>query len=245
MIIVTRPSPYGEELVQLCHQAKLAAVHLPFFSMRVGSGLAGLATQLKQLLSGDSVIVVSPQVSNLIAQQPTKIQFPRGLHYFAVGKQTALQFQALSGQRVDSPPQENSEGLIDYFATIKLTIKNQRILILSGDIGRHYIHENLTKQGGLVHTIQCYQRVPIHYEQLPFIPQKSACWVITSREHLLQLEHYCSEQQKRNDYIVVSNSKMMTEARILGWQQLYLAENANNQNLFKTIASICHNTLTI
>lgn len=245
MIIVTRPSPYGEELVQLCHQAKLVAVHLPFFNMLAGADLAELPVQLAQLEPGDSIIVVSPQVVNIIAQQPTKIQFPTGLHYFAVGKQTALQFQALSGQRVDAPPQENSEGLIDYLAAIKLPIANRRILILGGDIGRKHIQQNLTTQGGLVKLVQCYQRESIHYVALPFTRQKPTYWVITSSEHLLQLEHYCSKQHKRNDYIVVSNSKMMTEAKLLGWQQLYLAENANNQNLFKTITSICHNTVTI
>ncbi|WP_392561956.1 uroporphyrinogen-III synthase [Orbus sturtevantii] len=245
MIIVTRPSPYGEELVQLCHQAKLPAKHLPFFNIIKGQDLDQLAQHLENLQQGDMIIIVSPQVNLMISTQQ-KVLFPHFVHYFAIGEQTAKQFQSITGRLTTFPPKdENSEGLLEYFQSINLSVNNRQVLILCGDVGRTVIKKNLTRQGALVKNIQCYQRAPICYHIMLFEQQQQYSFIITSIEHLLQLNQYCTDTHKHNCRIIVSSPRIMAEAKLHHWQQIYLAESANNQNLFKTIATLCHNAISI
>lgn len=246
MIIVTRPSPYGEELVQLCHQAKLTAKHLPFFKIIKGQDLDELQHQLDLLQQDDIVIVISPQVNLMICNEKNKFNFPNFVHYFAVGEQTAKQFQALSGHRAAYPPQyENSEGLIEYLQSINMLINKRRVLVLCGDIGRTLIQESLGNRGGLVKNIKCYQRSLIHYPITLFEKQEQYSFIITSLEHLLQLEQYCSDRHKHHCRLIVSSKRIMATAKSYHWQHIYLAKNANNQNLFKTIVTLCHNATSI
>lgn len=246
MIIVTRPSPYGEELVQLCHQAKFAAKYLPFFNIVKGHDLDNLQHHLDSLQQGDIVIIVSPQVNLMIGALQTKIKFPNFVQYFAVGQQTAKQFQMLSNQLVAYPPQhENSEGLVEYFQSIDLCVIGRQVLVLCGDIGRTFIQESLHAQGALIKNIKCYHRKKIDYPSTLFFKQEKYCFVITSIEHLLQLELYCSDMHKHNCCLIVSSTRIMTAAKLHHWRHIYLADNANNQNLFKTIATLCHNATSI
>lgn len=246
MIIVTRPSPYGEELVQLCHQANLPAKHLPFFNIIKGKDFDQLQLQLNMLAKNDIVIVVSPQIVYMLQQQKANIEFPDFVHYFAIGSQTAKQLQILSNQKVDYPPiEENSEGLIDYFTAIKLPIAKHRILLLSGDISRSVIQENLKNQGASVKNIVFYQRNIINYPPTILADDISSDFIVTSVEHLLQLEGYSTEQHKQNAKLIVSSQRIVEMAKKQKWQHIYLAKNANNQNLFKTIVSLCHNAITV
>lgn len=240
MIIVTRPSPYGEELVQLCLNANLAATHLPFFKISKGKDFTRLQQQLDLLTKDDIVIVVSPQV--ILMLQHVKIKFPEYVRYFAIGKQTAQHLQNLSGKNIDYPKcHENSEGLIHYFQSIQLDVKQRQVLILSGDISRTVIQNELINQGAFVKNIYCYQRDTIVYPPTILADHQDDHFIITSIEHLLQLEHYSNKQHKKNSHIIVSSEKIFDEAKKRNWRNIYLANSANNQNLFKTIVSICHN----
>ncbi|WP_392559538.1 uroporphyrinogen-III synthase [Orbus mooreae] len=242
MIIVTRPSPYGEELVQLCHQANLAAIHLPFFNITKGDDLDQLQQQLNLLKKDDIVIIVSPQVILMLKHYNMVTQFPDFVRYFAVGKQTAQQFQIFTNHIVDYPKtDENSEGLIRYFQSIKLPLKQHNVLILSGDISRSVIHNELKSQGALVKNIYCYRRNTTVYPSTILEHSQSDFFVITSIEHLRQLEQYCNSEHKQHARLIVSSERILNEAKKSGWQYIYLASNANNQNLFKTIVSLCHN----
>lgn len=242
MIIVTRPSPYGEELVQLCHQAMLPAKHLPFFRISTGGDLDTLQRQLNRLQQGDIVITVSPQVVNQIYSSNLSIEFPDFIHYFAVGKKSAQQFQTLCQQSVGYPPvDENSEGLINYLHSIKLPVNQRRVLILCGDKTRPVMTNSLCAQGALVTKIECYNRHVIEYSLATFQANSNDYLVITSIEHLLQLEHYYSNEDKQQVTLIVSSNVIMNAAKKKGWQHIYVSLNANNQNLFKTIVTLCHN----
>lgn len=245
MIIVTRPSPYGEELVQWCQQVNIAAKHMPFFSITKGLDLDTLQLQLNQLTQGDIVIVVSPQVVFMLQQYNIDLKFPDFVRYFAVGRQTAVLFEAISKQRVGYPIQsENSEGLMRYFQSIQLAVEGHNVLILSGDVSRSIIQHELKNQGALIKNSYCYQRNTIAYPATILANHQNDDFVITSIEHLLQLERYCNNQHKQHAHLIVSSEAILNEAKKRDWQHIYLATSANNKNLFKTIVSLCHNAVT-
>lgn len=246
MIIVTRPSPYGEQLTQLCQQANLPVRHLPFFNILKGPDLDQLQHHLQQLNQSDIVIVVSPQVGLIIQSNTQKIIFPDNVCYFAVGQKTAQQFAQICQQPVDYPAvSENSEGLLEHFAKNKMLFKQRQVLILCGDTGRTVINDTLTAQGALVKYIHCYQRQTIDYPASIFDDHSYYLFVITSVEHLLQLDKYCTDKQKQYCDIIVSSLRTLEQAKLLDWQHIHLVTNANNQNLFKTIATLCHNATII
>lgn len=246
MIIVTRPSPYGEQLTQLCQQANLPARHLPFFNILKGADLNQLQHHLQRLNHGDVVIVVSPQVGLMIQSHAQQMIFPDNVDYFAVGQKTAQQFAQICQQPVGYPPQsENSEGLLEHFAHLNMQFAQRQVLILCGDIGRTKLTDTLTAQGALVKNIHCYQRQLIDYPVSVFEEHTHYLFVITSVEHLLQLDKYCTDKQKRGYDMIVSSSRIYDQAKSLNWQRIHLVTNANNQNLFKTIATLCHNATII
>ena len=244
MIIVTRPSPYGEILTELCNHAGLSALHRPLFTIMPDEKLALLPTQLSQLTPNDIVIIVSPQVINALQQWKTVIHFPTDLHYFTVGKSTAELFTALTHCKVNYPIlHEDSEGLIELIESNNIAIAKSRVLILSGNVGRMLLHNYFESHNATVIRYPCYQRSPINYAT-PFLADNTQhhIIVITSVEHLLQLEHYCQASDKLQHHLVVSHQRIAHQAQLLGWQHVTLSINANNQNLFKTIETLCHNT---
>lgn len=64
---------------------------------------------------------------------------------------------------------------------------------------------------------------------------------ITSQAHLLELEHYCQNKQKSQFTLIVTRKQIKQLAETLGWKRVYLAINANNYNLFRTISTLCSN----
>lgn len=242
MIIITRPSPYGEELVQLCYQANLPALHFPLFRIIKGCDFDNLQTQLDALTEGDIIISVSPQVSHMIAQQNNTIHFPDQVYYYAIGRQSAKLFEQICQRPVNFPPQnENSEGLIEYLTNQSHPLNQHQVLILGGDVRRTLIDTTLKSQGAFVKDNQIYQRELIKYHPTVLDEYAHNIIVVTSIEHLLQLQTYCHDKNKKQDKLIITAERIFQVAKKLGWQQIYSIQHANNQNLFKTIASLCHN----
>ncbi|MBQ4797524.1 uroporphyrinogen-III synthase, partial [Pectobacterium versatile] len=61
-ILVTRPSPAGEQLVARLRMAGLPAYHSPLIEFSPGSELSQLPAMLHALRSGDLVFALSQQV---------------------------------------------------------------------------------------------------------------------------------------------------------------------------------------
>lgn len=243
MIVVTRPSPDGEILTQRLIQANLPAMHLPFFNISIGADLLHLQTELNQLTPLDIVIVVSPQVSHIIKTNLPNLLFPAHISYFAIGYKSAELFKQLSQKNVSYPKQENSEGLLQLLDL--QPVKNRTILILRGDFGRQLLTEELTQKGAKVRLLQCYRRKAIHYPAniLNDYINKQII-VITSVEHLLQLDVYCHIEHKQHAYLMVTSPRIFAKATQLQWQKVLLVDNANNQTLFEALIALSHQPTT-
>ncbi|MWP62764.1 uroporphyrinogen-III synthase [Gilliamella sp. Pas-s25] len=235
MIYVTRPSPEGEMLTQLFNQAKVPAQHLPFFNISQGHDLLNLQEQLNQLLPNDIVIVVSPQVTHVINTYLSNLILPANLRYYAIGKKSAQLFSQFTTAKVNYPNIENSEGLLTKLQ--QEPVQHHTILILCGNSGRQLLAQTLTNRKAKVKSIACYCRKPIHYPPniLSSNMEKQIIIIITSLEHLIQLELYSNLEHKTRATLVVTSQRIFAKAKQFKWQKILLVNSANNQKLFEAV----------
>ena len=234
MILVTRPSPEGEKLTELFNQANLPAQHLPFFKISQGRDILQLQHQLNQLLPQDIVIVVSPQVTHVINQYFTNLTLPKNISYFAIGKKSAQLFNQFSEIEVNYPDREDSEGLLVLLQ--QQSVKQRNILILCGNSGRPLLAQTLKARQAKVKLIECYSRTPITYQPdilSGHIPQQLI--IITSIDHLNQLESYSSDEHKKQSCLLVTSQRIFTKAKELTWQNVLLVNSADNQTVFYAV----------
>lgn len=240
MIIVTRPYPEGEVLTQQLIEAKIPAQHLPLFDISIGDDLFNLPSELTKLKPSDIVIVTSPQVTYIIKSNLPNLLLPKNIRYFAIGNKSAKLFSQLTNSIISYPKQENSEGLLQLLEEISLN--NRSVLILRGDTGRSLLVNTLTHQKAKVKLIECYRRNPILYPPNILADHIEKQVIIsTSTKHLLQLEAYCHNKHKQQANLIVTSWRIFTKAKCLNWQKVLLIDGANNQILFKTIITLCHN----
>ncbi|OCF93747.1 hypothetical protein A9G17_11800 [Gilliamella sp. wkB7] len=234
MILVTRPSPEGEKLTELFNQANLPAQHLPFFKISQGRDILQLQHQLNQLLPQDIVIVVSPQVTHVINQYFTNLTLPKNISYFAIGKKSAQLFKQFTEIEVNYPDREDSEGLLVLLQ--QQSVKQRNILILCGNSSRPLLAQTLRSRQAKVKLIECYSRTPIIYQPdilSEHISQQLI--IITSIEHLNQLESYSSDEHKKQSRLLVTSQRIFTKAKELTWQNVLLVNSADNQTVFNAV----------
>ncbi|NUF48858.1 uroporphyrinogen-III synthase [Gilliamella sp. ESL0250] len=234
MIYVTRPSPEGEKLTQLFNQTNLSAQHLPLFNISQGDDLLNLQEQLNQLLPNDIVIVVSPQVTHVINTYLSNLILPTSLRYYAIGKKSAQLFNQFTTAKVNYPNIENSEGLLAELQ--QESVQHHTILILCGNAGRQLLTQKLTSRAAKVKSITCYRRKPIHYSlNILSSNVEKQIIIITSLEHLIQLELYSNLEHKTQANLVVTSQRIFAKAKQLKWQKILLVNSANNQKLFEAV----------
>jgi uroporphyrinogen-III synthase len=243
-ILVTRPSPAGEQLVSRLRALGRVAFHAPLIDFAPGNDLARLPQGLAELQTGDLVFALSQHAVSYASSVINRagLQWPGELSYYAIGRTTALAMHRISSLPVDYPRErEISEMLLMLPALQQLAGK--RALIMRGNGGRELLGETLAERGAAVSYYECYQRSPVHYDG----SEQSAHWqragidtlVVTSGEMLQQLytlvpDYYRSSWLLRCRLIVVSE-RLATLAQELGWSTIRVAENADNDALIRAL----------
>lgn len=243
-ILVTRPSPAGEALVKRLTALGKTAWHTPLIDFLPGNDLPLLPATLSTLSEGDWVIATSQHAIHYAQStlQHARISWPEHIQYFAIGKSTALQLHAVSGQHIISPPlPETSESLLQLPQL--QDVQGRQVLILRGNGGRRAIAETLSQRGAHVMLCECYQRHIINYNG----PQQSAYWqklsistLVISSGEMLQLMYELIPQQDRETWLlqchlVVVSERLAGLARILGWRNIKVAEGADNDALLRAL----------
>ncbi|GDE01088.1 uroporphyrinogen III synthase [Escherichia coli] len=122
-------------------------------------------------------------------------------------------------------------------------IAGKRALILRGNGGRELIGDSLTARGAEVTFCECYQRCAIHYdgaeEAMRWQSREVTTVVVTSGEMLQQLwslipQWYREHWLLRCRLLVVSE-RLAKLARELGWQDIKVADNADNDALLRAL----------
>lgn len=243
-ILVTRPSPAGEMLVSRLRALGQVAWSFPLIEFTPGRELNTLPERLSALGEDDMVFALS-QHAVTFAQahlQQTHAYWPLQPRYFAIGRSTALALHTASGIEVRYPlDQEISEVLLQLPEL--QNIQGKRALILRGNGGRELLGETLVARGAQVEFCECYQRCGKLYDGA----QEAMRWhtrgvdtiVVTSGEMLQQLFTLIPLWYRENWLLrcrlLVVSERLANLARELGWQDIQVAENADNDALLRAL----------
>ena len=242
-VLITRPGERGEQLVDMLNKAGVMAIHLPLISIVAGQELNQLPNKLQQLNTGDYVFAVSQNAVEYAQQTLSSAGFywRADLHYFTVGQRTAEDFASQTGNAVHYPiEQENSEGLLDLPQMQDLQGKN--VLILRGNGGREFFAEQASLRGAKVETLECYQRLPIEYNN---VEQISLCQrigvdtlVVTSQEilnYLVVLVPTSELSWLFNCRLLTVSQRIAELAKNVGWTNIVVTHKADNLCLFQAL----------
>ena len=235
-VLVTRPDERGQQLADELNRAGIVALHSPLLTISPGSQLTQLPSQLSQLKPGDMVFAVS--------KNAVGFAWRNDLLYLAVGHRTALHFTEQTQQPVHYPlVTENSEGLLALSEMTDLTDKN--ILVLRGNGGREYFSEVARQRGATVELLECYQRQNTELDPVETARLWQRCGVnillVTSMQSLQALLELIprEEQQWLLDCCLVTVSERIAAlARSYGFQQVEVAQGADNANLFTKLTEL-------
>ncbi len=165
-VLITRPEPQASQLKALLAQHQINAWLLPFFTIEKGSQWHQVAEKMMILHADDIVILVSKNAVDFAhkALQNQSKSWRGDVQYLAVGRQTAHYFSQITGLPCYYPfhqqqNRENSEGLLDL--PIMSHLKGKKVLLLRGNAGRALLTENITRRGGKLMVLECYQRCKI------------------------------------------------------------------------------------
>lgn len=243
-ILVTRPSPAGEQLVSRLRTLGQVAWSFPLIEFSPGRELPTLFDHLNALQEGDLVFALSQhavEFAHAHLQQHAHT-WPIAPRYFAIGRTTALALHTVSGIDVRYPLDREISEVLLQLPELQ-TIAGKRALILRGNGGRELLGETLTARGADVTFCECYQRCAKYYDGA----QEAMRWkargvntlVITSGEMLHQLWSLVPEWYRDNWLLrcrlLVVSERLANLARELGWQDILIAENADNDALLRAL----------
>ncbi|QMI07035.1 uroporphyrinogen-III synthase [Citrobacter sp. RHB25-C09] len=243
-ILVTRPSPAGEELVSRLRTLGLAAWNFPLIEFTPGRELPRLAEAMSALTENDLLFALSQHAVSFAHAQLERqgLKWPVAPHYFAIGRTTALALHTVSGCDVRYPHDREISEVLLQLPELQ-NIAGKRALILRGNGGRELIGETLTTRGTEVTFCECYQRCAKNYdgaeEAMRWQSRGVTTIVVTSGEMLQQLwsliPPYYRENWLLHCRLVVVSERLAHLARELGWQDIRVADNADNDALLRAL----------
>lgn len=243
-ILVTRPSPSGDELVTRLCALGHTAWSFPLIEFSPGRELAQLPQQLAALSPGDLVFVLSQHVMQYAqpCMQQAGLTWPAALDYYAIGRSTALALHRASGRNVIWPPERETSEMLLQLSTLR-RLKGKKALILRGNGGRELLGTTLAQRGADVRFLECYQRCEKFYHG----PSEGKRWrdrgidtlVVTSGEMLQQL-HRLFPAIDREEWLLgcrllVVSERLATLALELGWKNIKVADGADNDALLRAL----------
>lgn len=243
-ILVTRPSPQGEELVSRLRALGREAWSLPLIEFTSGSELSQLESRLAALGKGDLLFALSQHAVTFadawLSQHQRK--WPLAPDYFSIGRTTALALHKVSGIEVHYPRDRETSEVLLQLPELQ-NIVGKKVLILRGNGGRELLGEALASRGAMVNFCECYQRCNRHYdgteEAMRWQNRGITTLVITSGEMLQQLWSLIPRWYRESwlltcDLLVVSE-RLAKLARELGWRNIKVAESADNDALLRAL----------
>ncbi|MEX3022486.1 uroporphyrinogen-III synthase [Kluyvera sp. STS39-E] len=243
-ILVTRPSPQGEELVSRLRALGQVAWSFPLIEFTPGRELNTLGQALSVLGSEDLVFALSQHaVSFAHAQlQQQRLHWPASPQYFAIGRTTALALHQVSGLDVRYPLDREISEVLLQLPELQ-NIAGKKALILRGNGGRELLAETLIARGAQVTVCECYQRSPVHYdgaeEAMRWQSREVTTLVVTSGEMLQQLwtliPLWYRERWLLKCRLLVVSERIARQAQEMGWQDIQVADSADNDALLRAL----------
>lgn len=242
-ILVTRPTPEGEELVNRLRATGRQAWCLPLLDFLPGRELAQLPQHLSRLRAADAIIVVSSRVLQFAGPyiSAQNLTWPSNLDYYAIGRRSALTLHYYCQQWVNVPTQSRTEHLLAMPELAAVAGKN--ILLLRGNGGRELLADKLRQRGASVTYCECYQRVPLTYqgaEQAYYWRQKGITTLIVTSGEMLTLLYDMIPSIDRHEWLlhcrlIVVSDRLAKLAGHFGWRDIIVADGADNDALLRAL----------
>ena len=163
-------------------------------------------------------------------------QLPAGLNWYAVGRSSARMLQEY-GVRPLSPRREmNSEGLLALPSLQQ--VAEQRVLIVKGEGGRHYLRETLQERGARVDELAVYRRTSPAYAEGELASRilGDGCNLIllSSGEglhNMVSLLDTASLAAVQALTLVVPGQRVAEQAREAGFKVVRIADSATDEDM--------------
>ena len=243
-ILVTRPLPQGEELVSRLRALGRVAWSFPLIEFTPGRQLPELSAQLASLAAGDLLFALSQHAVEFSHSrlQQQGLPWPTAPDYFAIGRTTALALHKVSNRQVRYPLDREISEVLLQLPELQ-NIAGKKALILRGNGGRELLGDTLRERGADVTFCECYQRSARHYdgaeEAMRWQSRGVSTLVITSGEMLQQLwtliPQWYRERWLLSCRIFVVSERLAEQARELGWQDIQVADSADNDALLRAL----------
>ncbi|HCT4439150.1 TPA: uroporphyrinogen-III synthase [Klebsiella aerogenes] len=243
-ILVTRPLPQGEELVSRLRALGRVAWSFPLIEFTPGRELAALPRQLAALGADDLLFALSQHAvefahARLLQESQC---WPSDPAYFSIGRTTALALHTVSGKNIRYPLDREISEVLLQLPELQ-NIAGKKALILRGNGGRELLGDTLRERGAEVTFCECYQRCAKYYdgaeEAMRWQSRGVTTLVVTSGEMLQQLwsliPQWYREQWLLHCSLVVVSERLALQARELGWQDIQVADNADNDALLRAL----------
>ncbi|MDQ1237693.1 MAG: uroporphyrinogen-III synthase [Wigglesworthia glossinidia] len=246
-ILITRPHPYGENLVKILRSYGKKAWHLPLIYFTPGKDLPVLNKFIHSLLNKDYIFIISPRAVYYANTQiiSEKLSWPKYINYYSLGDTSAKYFTKLTGIHVNYSKYGNtSENLIELFSLNNFKEKN--VLILKGNNGRKKLKKYLQFDGANIIDCECYYRNFIQYshnQMLAIIKYFQINTIVVTSCKLLSQIHALIPMKYRTLFIiqcrlVVVSNRMYSIAYYLGWRNITVSNSSKNNSLIETILCI-------
>ena len=243
-ILVTRPSPAGDQLVSRLRALGQVAWSFPLIEFSPGRELPLLAGHLAALQEGDMLFALSQhavEFAHARLQQDGQ-RWPDAPRYFAIGRTTALALHTESGKDIRYPLDREISEVLLQLPELQ-TVVGKRALILRGNGGRELLGDTLRERGAEVTFCECYQRCNKHYdgaeEAMRWHSRGVTTLVVTSGEMLQHLWSLIPQWYRENWLLrcrlLVVSERLANLARELGWQDIRIADNADNDALLRAL----------
>ncbi|MFP1727015.1 uroporphyrinogen-III synthase [Lonsdalea quercina] len=243
-ILVTRPSPAGEQLVSRLCQAGLTAYHCPLIEFTMGRELPQLPAMLNTLQPGDLVFALSNQAVKFAqpALSQAGLRWPTTLNYYAVGRTTGLALHTVTRRPVIYPESHGTSETLLHEPSLQ-QVAGKQALLLRGNGGRELLADTLRQRGAQVSYCECYQRTPVQYDGT----EQTLRWqtlgvdtlIVTSGEMLQQIYTLVPDYYRASWLLscrmVVVSERLAALAHDFGWRDMLVADNADNDALLRAL----------
>ncbi|MFO6424467.1 uroporphyrinogen-III synthase [Motilimonas sp. KMU-193] len=244
-ILVTRPEKHQQSLLDALHQQGWFAIGQPLLTITTNPDITRLIQYQTQLDEFDIIIAIS---DNAVAYTHQWLQqqlrpWPAHSHYYAIGANTATQWQQLANIVARYPLQADSEGLLQMPELS--AVAGHKVLLLKGNGGRDLIASELSQRGAKVIEIGTYQRQPITLNAAETV----AKWqhdeinsvIITSGEILSALLNIVPKSERNWLFqlnLIVISQRIAKLAQAAGFTQIRIAQGASPTALIQCLQEI-------
>ncbi|RDH83341.1 MAG: uroporphyrinogen-III synthase [endosymbiont of Escarpia spicata] len=238
-VLVTRPEHQAGGLCERIEENGGKA--LPFPAIRIDpTEDADAARLLLGLEAGETLIFVSPNAVTFGLQLLHGERLPDGIRLASVGKGTARGLMQ-AGYPPDVVPSErfDSEGLL---ATPELQqVAGKRIVIVRGVGGRALLGETLKQRGAEVSYAEVYRRQRPVVDVAPMLADWSRRVQVvtaTSNDILANLAALLGDAGRQRlclTPLLVISPRMVEEARRMGFEQIVLADGADEESIVRRL----------